>query len=511
MVQLSYFDIYGSEFRFRVFGKKSYQTNLGFVCTILTVMLAIFFAFVMGSDFFYRKDPKLVSEVGYGSKRTNITEITKNFQFFFGNKEESSIIQIPNFIKANAYYHLVRPYNNSNLYLNIINKEDWIMSIEPENNTNKQIFYNNQFDQGNLYIDFTYVICNETIKTACTNRNTWEDFSMNNVLVFNYPEYFLNISELTYPLQTNNQVFAEVGFYTSGIITSTTLHYKSVLLDDDQDWIFKNSNKTEIWPVEWIETSFYQTPSSEKEKFLSLILRGSNTFIGHRRSFMKLQELWIYLSSFLSPALMAFRIILNRINQISIKDHIIQILGESENQYIKSNNRRGLLLIPSLTKGIKNKEILSKHKLNMIFRKNNFDKKMRTNVSTDDLRCTKPNFQLQKIHFRNINKLLLKKIFCMKLTLKGNEIVETYKLKENFVDSFIDLFSYIRSKTEVEQLTKAVFTERSNLQQFAIPSLEEMKNFDELINSDYYSIKNDKDLQNSKKRNSLCYNEKCYY
>jgi hypothetical protein len=67
------------------------------------------------------------------------------------------------------------------------------------------------------------------------------------------------------------------------------------------------------------------------------------------------------------------------------------------------------------------------------------------------------------------------------LTNKEKKILNDFKFQEIFINSFIDIVSYIRIKTEAEQLKKVLLNEFGDLygHQLQIPNLEEMKIFDD--------------------------------
>jgi hypothetical protein len=69
----------------------------------------------------------------------------------------------------------------------------------------------------------------------------------------------------------------------------------------------------------------------------------------------------------------------------------------------------------------------------------------------------------------------------LNLTNKENKILNVFKIQEKFVNSLIDIVSYIRLKTEVEQIKKLLLNEFGDIymHQLQMPNLEEMKNFDD--------------------------------
>jgi hypothetical protein len=50
-------DIYGSPYNFTVFSKYIYQTTIGGIATVITILLYLYFLYLLGIDFWFRKNP----------------------------------------------------------------------------------------------------------------------------------------------------------------------------------------------------------------------------------------------------------------------------------------------------------------------------------------------------------------------------------------------------------------------------------------------------------------------
>ena len=63
MKWIKYLDIYGTAFEFSVFNEPKFKTFIGGLLSIATLVLIVIFAFLFGTDFFFRKNPQtLVSK-----------------------------------------------------------------------------------------------------------------------------------------------------------------------------------------------------------------------------------------------------------------------------------------------------------------------------------------------------------------------------------------------------------------------------------------------------------------
>jgi hypothetical protein len=86
------------------------------------------------------------------------------------------------------------------------------------------------------------------------------------------------------------------------------------------------------------------------------------------------------------------------------------------------------------------------------------------------------------ISLRNINQLIWKAKFKMVLSKEEKQIIEIFKKKQKFADSMIDIFSFIRVKTEFEQLKMILLTENQRIHiGNRNTTLEQMNKYDDLF------------------------------
>jgi hypothetical protein len=322
------FDIYGTEFKFLFHGENTYRTTFGFICTLLSFIIAIVVTVTMGSDFFFKTNPRIISGMGAESQKIKISEIREIFKFSFGIPDNYTSYILPNFIKSKVQYFKISSKEKISFEISLkpelLHGMD-VWGLDLKNNTNFEIFYQDFYNFASVTIDLYYIPCSEIVKSNCIFHEEWKRFAKNYAVFYSYADYIFNTNSLNHPLQLS-ETYGALYLYSSGIATINQIMFKNIQLEDDQGWISKNIKQMSIITMEKVSTDFYEMDEIEfGVPIMAIELAGINRYSFYKRSFMKLQELWVYIRSILSPTIFLFKTMLQKFNQKAIRGYIFQI------------------------------------------------------------------------------------------------------------------------------------------------------------------------------------------
>jgi hypothetical protein len=247
------FDIYGTEFKFLFNGDNKYKTTFGAICTLLTFIVAFIVTITIGSDFWFRTNPRIISGIGAESKKIKISDIGEVFKFSFGRPDNYTSYIFPNFIKSKVEYLKLSSKEKISVELGL--KSELFngmiaMSLDLKNKTNLEIFYEDLYNFASVTIDLYYIPCSEMVKSNCIIHEEWIKFAKNYALFYSYPDYIFNTNSLNHPFQLS-KIYGALYYYSKGIATFNKIMFKNILFEDDQGWISKHIKQMSILALDF--------------------------------------------------------------------------------------------------------------------------------------------------------------------------------------------------------------------------------------------------------------------
>jgi hypothetical protein len=312
-------DLYGTNFQFNIFNKNKFKTMIGGFLTLICFILVILFSFFLGSDFFYKTNPKIITEniipqespkpllltpenlvIGWRFSDNNgasvditnkIYPVITYYKLHFNSTTSEDIIEILQLTKCNSQ-NSKRPdfkFESFDLYC-----MDWTSL-----NYSLGGYWNEDFID---YFEMVMYYCPEGSKFSpeknCTDLKVIKELvaEAEGGLYFDlfYPKFSFQPSEYSQPLQ--------IEYLTHFFKVSLTInrvdrfYFENVELNDDQGWLMKNPQLSSILSFNRISSDFsyfdlnYYGKKGEPSDFYHLNLYSLKNKFSIKRSFMKIQD-----------------------------------------------------------------------------------------------------------------------------------------------------------------------------------------------------------------------------
>jgi hypothetical protein len=456
---LKYIDIFGQNFQFFIFGNEKFRTYFGASLACSTFILVIIFGFFFGSDFLYKQNPRIVSQIVAPNKYPPPLTLTPE-NFVIGWKISDSSVQFEGKIyPVITYYQIL--FNSSGTF--DMGKEN-IKYSKCTNENAKVVEFSRYINNDYYCLDFTsnnktfggywdgdYVNYFELVlffcpqgsafseNSNCTDLSIIQKMFGDDALYFDivYPTFYFEPGELIKPLKI---VYKDYFFsFNLNIQRTERIYFENVLLQDDQGWIMKNSKENIIRTTSKISTDlkFFNENNYGKENipssFYHLNFYTSKNYNKIERSFMKVQDFAAIMGGFIKIVTLFFGFFNGYVNKHLLKEEIFNRFFEYNLEKVErksgvlNNSSIKFLMINKLSANIKFKAKNETHSDNLI------------------INLKKKAINLQNENNNNINKLDESKI---------KNIGNLQSLK---INSFIQINLSTNLKTKKEYSKKISF------------------------------------------------------
>jgi hypothetical protein len=348
---ITYLDAFGTTFQFTTMKDSKFRTPVGGILSILSLIVIIIFCFVFGRDFFFKKNPRVLTQIVVPDKYNDPFRMTVDIFVVPWRMADENNLPV-NF--ENIFYPVITYYRytmNSTGPIPIYNK---IIDVVKCNETYAKVseftekfpvkdYYCMDWSKDNYtfgghwdghylhYFELKFHFCkdgeNFSQIAKCTNLKTVKDY-FNKLIYFDimYPEYYFVPDDLEKPLRISYKDY----YYALNINIQKTdrLFFKEVILSDDQGWIITDPNEKIMYGAadQKSDFSFYDssqygvdgTPSS----FYSINFYMQKNYDKIFRSYMKFQDFAAIIGGFMKIVLVIGGLFSFLFNDI-IRDEII--------------------------------------------------------------------------------------------------------------------------------------------------------------------------------------------
>ena len=344
-------DFFGPPFNFTLFNEEIYKTSIGGFLSLTSFIISIVFLFVIGSEFFFRENPKILISNEKPNKYEIININKNNFLIAWKIADKNgNRVNISNKIYPFIYYYNIQKSSLSNkiIHSNKIQLNYSICNITTKSeydslwdfNNYYCINYDNYSFGGNgendelHYFGIYLSYCEDggdysSSKSKCVSLDILKDISKKEwYFEFIYPEFYfkpdddenplkITYSKYKYQLSVNLQRNDEFNFQKvisrddQGILTSSIKeNHKYAFYSHEYQYILKNDE--ELFE-EKRETSFY---------YLSFYL--IKDISKYNRSFMKIPDLTAMVGTLIKIEIFFFSILSNFFGKILREVDIVE-------------------------------------------------------------------------------------------------------------------------------------------------------------------------------------------
>jgi hypothetical protein len=342
-------DLYGTKLQFTSFGEKKYHTVLGLILSLLSYAIFVIFIILFGNDFFYKLNPKIITEVlrpdKYYEKVIDQQQFTYAWRIFDNipitfNHAGILYPMVEYFrFKADEKKALKRIYyerlplekcNENNVYDEKFKKEiklnDWYCIDFKKYNMSLGGFLDGDFIN---YFKVKILYCeNDITKGANKNCTSLEDLKkvllLKNRLFFGsyYPDFYLDPNNVTHPLKY--QYVTTFNQLTANIIKKDRVFLKEVYMYDDQDLIQQSYTISNITAMGSIQTDLsLKFDADYQDLSLSTEIYGHAVYFHkngekYSRSYTQIQDLAARVGGSMSLVIILGKILVSNYNSYSI-------------------------------------------------------------------------------------------------------------------------------------------------------------------------------------------------
>jgi hypothetical protein len=339
---MKFIDMFGTSFQFTIFKKEKFRTIVGAILTVISFVIILVFSFFFGSDFYYKLNPKVLTEIIQPEIYPPSFELSPENLVLAWRITDSSDLLI-NY--TGIIYPVITYYN---FHLNSTEQDKdrvEVLSIQKCSDLNvkmkefvfpKDDWYCLDWSSGNYslggywdansidYFELVLYYCPEGQpfgpENNCTDLKTMQKLVANNNLFFSLlsPNYFFLPSDIQDPLKTS---FSNYYFAVSLTMQKTDrIFFQEVELDDDQGWILKIKELKKRYSMNKLTTDFsyfdinnFGLPDVPSD-FYHLNFYFLKQKITIRRSFMKAQDFAAIMGGFIKTVTLIAMTISNFFN-----------------------------------------------------------------------------------------------------------------------------------------------------------------------------------------------------
>ena len=518
-------DFFGPPFNFTLFNEEIYKTSIGGFLSLTSFIISIVFLFVIGSEFFFRENPKILISNEKPNKYEIININKNNFLIAWKIADKNgNRVNISNKIYPFIYYYNIQKSSLSNkiIHSNKIQLNYSICNITTKSeydslwdfNNYYCINYDNYSFGGNgendelHYFGIYLSYCEDggdysSSKSKCVSLDILKDISKKEwYFEFIYPEFYfkpdddenplkITYSKYKYQLSINLQRNDEFNFQKvisrddQGILTSSIKeNHKYAFYSHEYQYILKNDE--ELFE-EKRETSFY---------YLSFYL--IKDISKYNRSFMKIPDLTAMVGTLIKIEIFFFSILSNFfgkiLREVDIVERYISFKPEKKTRLFDLSIKP--IIYQSNIQKIKKNYIINNEKTNDNYINNENSNYKLNHILSNSSDILSENFKYaNKINNKIINRTDInqEKNELNKLSNHNNNKISNYKMKNTIIHS--NNFNIFQQK-KIKNKNYHNLTENKNFF-FENPNIsKKLLNYPLIIK--YYFLRCKKNIKKSK-------------
>ena len=518
-------DFFGPPFNFTLFNEEIYKTSIGGFLSLTSFIISIVFLFVIGSEFFFRENPKILISNEKPNKYEIININKNNFLIAWKIADKNgNRVNISNKIYPFIYYYNIQKSSLSNkiIHSNKIQLNYSICNITTKSeydslwdfNNYYCINYDNYSFGGNgendelHYFGIYLSYCEDggdysSSKSKCVSLDILKDISKKEwYFEFIYPDFYfkpddegnplkITYAKYKYQLSVNLQRNDEFNFQKvisrddQGIITSSIKeNHKYAFYSHEYQYILKNDE--ELFE-EKRETSFY---------YLSFYL--IKDISKYNRSFMKIPDLTAMVGTLIKIEIFFFSILSNFfgkiLREVDIVERYISFKPEKKTRLFDLSIKP--IIYQSNIQKIKKNYIINNEKTNDNYINNENSNYKLNHILSNSSDILSENFKYaNKINNKIINRTDInqEKNELNKLSNHNNNKISNYKMKNTIIHS--NNFNIFQQK-KIKNKNYHNLTENKNFF-FENPNIsKKLLNYPLIIK--YYFLRCKKNIKKSK-------------
>lgn len=455
-------NLFGTEINFNHGGSNQYKTSFGFVLSALFLVITGILIYLLGRDFFLRRNPKTrFTENKSQYQFYELNNSTFDFMFRIEDQEGNLVQNSESVFKISARFSYYEKNSEgiydggySDLDVKYCNYTDDLISTENfKNNFNLSNFL--CFDKKNItiggywdykvinYLNFQIDLCNKTVDQKCDKELNQEKFINENFYyaALYFQEAVIDTEKYEDSLYVSSKlIFTPLDTFFS---KSINLFFKQASLLSDYGWIFPNKKDGKLLSFDYLTTDYniYTYP-----RLFNFYIYSSKKMENTIREYPKIQSVIAEIGGLLNFLILVFGSAskIYSINHLKLK--VISAIKQ-----VKEDSIRKTTLKNNLVKSDKMKKIIG---MNFVKNDNEFDSnKIDKNLKKSNLIEDK----LTKFSFKSLEEIKNEQL-PMKLqknTLDTIKVIED-RSKEESIPSSNNLENIdINSKSVNCELIKA--------------------------------------------------------
>jgi hypothetical protein len=353
-------DVYGDAFSFTTFNQTKFKTFFGGLMSLVTLGLIIMFSFLFGSDFYYRRNPKVIlqtidpeyyeltpvsnsnftimwrMEDGMGYPVDFTGKVYPTFQYKERSKDENGAL-VPNRIIDFEYTKCSNISDVNEFAARKYNLSQWFcLDLDKYKNISLGGYWDGDF-MNNLAFRINFCSGDGVIspENKCSNYTQLDTFFQmeGSYFVFQYPTSYFMASSFEKPLQTLYKTYSVP--LSCGLFTQEEFHFGRVELQDDKGWMIATAQPNITTASFYSKNTGYTWYSPESmfmegsySNVYGLTIYMDKSFNYYYRSYMKIQDLFAILGGAISAIMIVMRIICGIVNIIIRQDYLFNSLFE---------------------------------------------------------------------------------------------------------------------------------------------------------------------------------------
>ena len=329
-------DMYGPKFTFTVFHSMHYKTLIGGILTIISIILILVLCFLVGRDFFFKENPKVLISNEKPTKYT-IFNLTQNdlllawrindlngnevnltgklypILYYFSIERNSISRNIINSNRINLKYSKCNYTKRSEL--DLLSDINNYYCVDFSNFSFGGASENSFFYYFSIYISY----CENGInydENKCSSLNDLNSF-IDNQWEFEliYPEYYFQPNDLSKPLKISYSSYTQ--HLTKNLQKKDVFTFQNVQFKDDQGILFSRITNTNVIALSSYTSDYFLVDDE------NLVTEGKNSFIyycdfymskdfiQYSRSYLKIQDIIAVSTSIIKIVIIIFQFIGN--------------------------------------------------------------------------------------------------------------------------------------------------------------------------------------------------------
>jgi len=447
------FDFFGNLFNFTINKETKFKTTFGAILSLITLILIIVTCFFFGKDFYYRTNPKVLSQKKVSENYTKINISSRNLTIFWRMEdEEGTEIDFSGILYPVLYYSSMEKNNQTkNLEFAMPQKNlkmkrcnETLIEGHFEKFQSPDQWYCMDFDTENLllgenwdgnflyYFEFTLNVCNRDkngMRTKeCSDFESLKQYFKKQIYISIYfPSIYFDFTDFENPLKIEYKI--HYSHITRNLLRYDECFFNLPLINDDRGWIFNDFKDDTSISLDYCDRNYHikydddYLDENSSDIIYSISIYLGKSFPYYIRSYTKFQDLAAIVGGFIKIVTLFFSFINYYFNNFERDEFLINYFFNISDEEKELKDLR--------LKIVSKEGILINKNLNLELNKNSYchkEIKIKNNKKNDEF----SNIILNE----NINKKSVKDF--IKIEVQKNSKKEfSERIKKNFKDKNI--------------------------------------------------------------------------